>query len=230
MSLNARLKSSQETFWEGPFGEQYTERNAVQVEERVPFFQKIMALTEGVQSVCELGANVGHNLMAIARCRPETRVVGVEINPVACQQMVAIPTIEAHCLALLDFEPAETFDLVFTCGVLIHQNPKDLPAVYDRMLALSARYLLINEYFNPIPQEIPYRGHSERLFKRDFAGELMDRHPGAWRLVEAGFLWKRQNPGWDNTTWFLLEKGDAAKCDGANNAFSKVSSGEMMGS
>jgi spore coat polysaccharide biosynthesis protein SpsF len=91
-------------------------------------------------------------------------------------------------------------------GVLIHINPAELPAVYDRLVASTGRYLLLAEYYNPTPVAIPYRGHAERLFKRDFCGELLDRHPGL-RLADYGFAYRR-DPKFpqDDITWFLLEK------------------------
>jgi len=66
--------------------------------------------------------------------------------------------------------------------------------------------VLIAEYYNPSPMEIPYRGHSNKMFKRDFAGELMTRHPNM-TLVDYGFLYRR-DPNWpqDDITWFLMEK------------------------
>jgi len=42
------------------------------------------------------------------------------------------------------------------------------------MAVIADKYVLINEYFNPTPTEIVYRGHSAKLFKRDFAGEFLD--------------------------------------------------------
>lgn len=201
-----REKSAQELFWEGTFGTDYTERNQVLVKQRVPFFSEVLRKTFGVRSLCELGANKGHNLQAIAELSPTYELTGVEINPVAYQEMAASSRIKAVHSSIQDFSPSETYDLVFTCGVLIHLNPDDLPMVYDRMVALSSRYLLINEYYSPAPQEIAYRGHAKRLFKRDFAGELMDRHAGKISVVDMGFLWKRTCPSWDDTTWFLLEK------------------------
>jgi hypothetical protein len=52
---------------------------------------------------------------------------------------------------------------------------------------------------------VPYRGNQERLFKRDFAGELMDRH--GLKLVNYGFAYHRDNyHPQDDITWFLLEK------------------------
>jgi spore coat polysaccharide biosynthesis protein SpsF len=53
---------------------------------------------------------------------------------------------------------------------------------------------------------IAYRGHSDRLFKRDFAGEIMDRH-SQLRLVDYGFAYRRDpNFPQDDITWFLMEK------------------------
>jgi len=52
---------------------------------------------------------------------------------------------------------------------------------------------------------VPYRGNAERLFKRDFAGELIDRY--GLQLVSYGFAYHRDpyHPQ-DDITWFLLEK------------------------
>jgi hypothetical protein len=53
---------------------------------------------------------------------------------------------------------------------------------------------------------IDYRGHRERLFKRDFAGDILDRH-GDLHLVDYGFVYHRDpNYPKDDLTWFLLEK------------------------
>lgn len=59
---------------------------------------------------------------------------------------------------------------------------------------------------NPAPVEIAYRGHSGKLFKRDFAGDLLDRY-GDLRLVDYRFVYRRDsNFAVDDLTWFLLEK------------------------
>lgn len=91
-------------------------------------------------------------------------------------------------------------------GVLIHVNPDFLPKVYDKLVASARRYLLIAEYYNPSPVAIPYRGHKNRLFKRDFAGEIMDQHP-EMKLVDYGFTY-RHDPKFkhDDITWWLLKK------------------------
>lgn len=100
----------------------------------------------------------------------------------------------------------QTWELALIKGVLIHINPAELPKVYDKLYAATHRYLLVAEYYNPSPVAIPYRGHAERLFKRDFAGEIMERHPRLC-LVDYGFVYRR-DPAFpqDDVTWFLMEK------------------------
>ena len=62
------------------------------------------------------------------------------------------------------------------------------------------------EYYSPTPVEIVYRGHSDRLFKRDFAGEMLDRFADL-KLVDYGFDYHR-DPVFSlgDINWFLLEK------------------------
>lgn len=201
-----RTKTEQELFWEGTFGAEYTERNRINPEDRVPFFSQVLQKTFGVRSICELGANKGHNLKAIAQLSPQYELTGVELNPAALSELSQIPNTQAVHSSIQDFSPNRQYDLVYTCGVLIHLNPDDLPRVYEKMFELSSRYILINEYFNPVPVELPYRGHGDKLFKRDFAGELIEQYPNQLCVVDTGFLWKRNAPSWDDTTWFLLEK------------------------
>jgi spore coat polysaccharide biosynthesis protein SpsF len=202
-----RSRTEQESFWAGTFGDEYTRRNTTPASARRGFFESILVSTAGVATVCELGANRGDNLAALYQIAPKLELTGVELNEGAVQALRAqVPSVTAVLSSIQDFEPNKTFDLVFTCGVLIHIPPVDLTSVYERLFVLSARYVLLNEYFSPRPVEIEYRGHHNRLFKRDFAGELLDRFPKNLRVVDYGFLWRRQEPGWDDTNWTLFEK------------------------
>lgn len=202
-----RPVTDQEQFWAGSFGDAYTDRNAVSPAQRSPFFQQILDKVEGVTSICELGANRGHNLLAIQSVNNVYQLTGVELNESAFGILSGHPGIQAIHGSIQDVPLApNAFDLVFTCGVLIHLNPEDLLAVYRKMAAVARRYVLLNEYFNPVPTEITYRGHAAKLFKRDFGGEFMDVNAGQFKLVDYGFLWQRVEPAWDNTTWWLFEK------------------------
>ena len=53
---------------------------------------------------------------------------------------------------------------------------------------------------------VKYRGHENRLFKRDFAGEFMARHL-SFRLRDYGLVY-HADPAFpqDDVTWFLMER------------------------
>ena len=70
----------------------------------------------------------------------------------------------------------------------------------------AARWILVCEYYNPAPVAVPYRGHTDRLFKRDFAGEMLEQFADL-RLIDYGFAYRR-DPAFpqDDITWFLMEK------------------------
>ena len=96
------------------------------------------------------------------------------------------------------------FDLVFTCGVLIHLTPDDLPRALAEIGRVSGRHVWIGEYHSECPVEIPYRGETGALFKRDFGAEF-ERCAANFRIAESGFLGKKET-GYDDLTFWLLEK------------------------
>ena len=171
------------------------------------FFSKALAKANGVDSCIEFGANIGMNLRALRMLFPGQDQYAIEINPTAAEELTKIlPKENVFHTSILEFEPQRTWDVALIKGVLIHINPDFLPEVYDRLYRAAGRYLLVCEYYNPSPVAISYRGHSERLFKRDFCGEIMDRHPDL-KLVDYGFAYQRDpNFPQDDITWFLMEK------------------------
>lgn len=88
----------------------------------------------------------------------------------------------------------------------IMRNAPGVPVVYDNLYRHSNRYIMVCEYYNPSPMSVSYRGHTERLFKRDFAGELIERY--GLSLVNYSFAYRRDNylRYQDDVTWFLLQK------------------------
>ena len=109
------------------------------------------------------------------------------------------------CGSILEVEPPQC-DLALIKGVLIHMNPDILGSVYKKLVNSMRRYLLVAEYYNPSPVTVKYRGKEVSLFKRDFAGEIMDEYP-EMALVDYGFVYRR-DPAFhqDDLTWFLMEK------------------------
>ena len=201
--------SPQEEFWRGSFGSDYSDRNVGEalVASNTALFARALMRAGAPRTVLELGANIGMNLVALGRIFPEAAFHAVEINAKACDHLRALlPPDNVTEGSLLDESPLGGFDLVLIKGVLIHIAPDDLAAAYRRAVDSTGRHLLICEYYNPTPVEVPYRGERERLFKRDFCGEILDRHP-EMRLVDYGFVYRR-DPSFplDDITWFLLEK------------------------
>ncbi len=202
------FKTEQEAFWAGEFGDEYIGRNTGDeyVANQVAFFSKILPRTRSVESVIEFGANIGLNLRAIKALLPHAQLSGIEINANAVNELKELKDIIVYHQSLLDFKPDYPRDLSLIKGVLIHLNPDCLPRVYELLYQTSSRYICIAEYYNPTPVEIPYRGHSGKLFKRDFAGEMLERFSDL-QLVDYGFAYHRDiNFSQDDITWFLMEK------------------------
>lgn len=206
--------SLQEKFWAGEFGDRYVERNdsPVLVASNTALFARILQRTQKIDSVCELGANIGLNLVALHQLLPQAMLTGVEINQKAAEKLASLPYVNAIHSSIYDApfrcagEHLYQYDFVFTKGVLIHQGPVLLAKAYDTLYHSSRHYIMVCEYYNPSPVEVEYRGNKSVLFKRDFAGELLDRFPDLL-LLDYGFVYHRDShfPG-DDFTWFLMEK------------------------
>jgi pseudaminic acid biosynthesis-associated methylase len=206
---DAKFRTEQEAFWAGAFGTDYIRRNegAKLLASNLAFFARALARAGKVTSCLELGANIGMNLRALGLLYPEMQRRAVEINPDAARELgEAIGKENVFTGSILDYPAAERFDLTLSKGVLIHIAPEMLPQVYRKLHEASGRLVLVAEYYNPSPAAIPYRGHADRLFKRDFAGEMLDLFPDL-RLVDYGFAYRR-DPAFpqDDISWFLMEK------------------------
>ncbi|MGZ9740087.1 pseudaminic acid biosynthesis-associated methylase [Pseudomonas sp. GNP012] len=203
-----RELTEQEAFWQGEFGNQYVDRNLGQplVAANLALFAKALTRVGHLDSLLELGTNAGNNLQALHQLLPRCELFGVEINANACAAAKTLGIAHLWHGSLFDFPRERTFDLTLSKGVLIHLAPELLPAAYAQLYELSQRYILIAEYYNPAPVEVPYRGNSGKLFKRDFAGEMLDRYDDL-QLLDYGFGYHRdpQFPV-DDITWFVLEK------------------------
>ena len=203
-----REYSEQEEFWAGEFGDEYTGRNTGMhyIKSNIALFTKVLACTENVRTIVEFGANRGLNLRALQALAPEIALSAVEINKTAIAELEKLELAQIYHQSILDYNDPVQRDMVLDKGVLIHISPKLLPLVYEVYYKASQRYIFICEYYNPSPVEVVYRGHKERLFKRDFAGEMLDMYPDL-RLVDYGFTYHRdRNFPQDDGTWFLLEK------------------------
>lgn len=203
------FKTDQEAFWAGEFGDAYIKRNQGKnlLASNLNFFSKSLSSTNNLNSCIEFGANIGMNLKALRQLYPDIELNAIEINKEAAEELTSLVNKKNIFQgSIFNYDPVRKFDLVIIKGVLIHINPDQLMNVYNKLVASSKRYILVAEYYNPSPVAIPYRGHTDKLFKRDFAGEMMDNF-SELSLKDYGFAYHR-DPTFpqDDISWFLLEK------------------------
>lgn len=198
---------AQEIFWAGDFGLEYTERNNNDlIPNNVNLFKKILN-NISINSLFEIGCNRGLNLEAINLINNKILLNGLEINKNAYELLNNSKLCKKlYNLSIFDFNEKEKYDLVFTKGVLIHINPEKLDEVYKKMYELSNNYILIAEYYSRDLREINYRGNDNKLFKRDFCGDIMKKYTDL-KLIDYGFVYYK-DPLYplDDISWFLLQK------------------------
>jgi len=189
--------------WKSNFGVEYTTRNRISPRSRINAF-KSMIKDLNVRKILEIGCNVGHNLVALSELG-EFQLVGLEPSKYAVLQ----GRLSSNVISILEGDVFDIpfrdgyFDLVFTSGVLIHVSLADLPKAIDEIYRVSSKYILVIEYFAENETLIPYRGHNNLLWKRDFKKHFMERYPNL-KLLRSGF-WDREN-GFDRTHWWLFER------------------------
>ncbi len=189
------MMSTQE-FWSKEGGDSYTLRNAdVDWRSRITFWRDI--IPADVETVFEVGTNVGANLRAIRVCR-SVKTQGIEIN------QSAVEVAQARGLAvqqqnLLTMQAVPLWDLVLTCGVLIHMSPDQIHDAMEQIAAMSKRYVLCIEYEADQEEEVNYRGEDGLLWRRPYGQMYRSLGLQVERRVDAG-------PGFDRCTAVLLSK------------------------
>lgn len=197
----------QQEWWKGEGGNAYLERNRVDWQARVPFWQTIMARTQA-KNIMELGSNAGWNLRAIeAAAESMVMLTGWDVNYNATVEAnkgmgpLTAATYLGTAHDALTHHGAGTFDLTFTAGVLIHIPSDHLAATMSALAALSKRYVLAIEYEADQETEIEYRGKRDLLWKRPYGHLYRDL---GLRFIDA---WRPEHVvGFDNCTAWLMEK------------------------
>ena len=201
--------TEQEKFWANEFGTDYIERNRGDqlLASNLNFFTKALQQAGKIDSCIEFGANIGMNLKALKLLYPSINLTAIEINENAANSLgELIGSVNVYNGSIFDFKVESKVQLSLIKGVLIHINPNMLQKVYEQLYDASEKYILIAEYYNPSPVTLNYRGHDDRLFKRDFAGEFLDKYNDT-ELIDYGFSYRR-DPAFpqDDITWFLIKK------------------------
>jgi pseudaminic acid biosynthesis-associated methylase len=187
--------------WTGEFGDAYTARQPSNIEDRTAFWRAIMP--ENLTSILEVGANTGMNLEAI-RSFSSADLFASEPNESACKALKSEVVCRQEYADAMEWAD-DRFDLVLTCGVLIHIPTDKLLASMKEIHRVSRQWIICAEYFAPSEEMIPYRGTKDTLWRRDYGSIWMDNFPD---LTCEGciFAWKRIT-GMDNLAVWIFEKG-----------------------
>jgi pseudaminic acid biosynthesis-associated methylase len=218
-SVTPDKKRNPVTVWQSEFGNRYIERNEITTtttRDAKAVFKRILdecGIRREIKSVLEVGANIGVNLTALRQLLgTKIKLAAVEPNPIACERLrsnksLALENImerDAYKIPLAD----NSVDLVFTNGVLIHIPPERLPIAMREITRVARKWVLCSEYFSHLPVEIPYRGQSGLLWKRDFGGTYLDTCPKL-KPHRYGFIWQREFPTFDDFNWWVFKKSRA---------------------
>lgn len=202
--------------WQGEFGQEYTDRNALSLKEMESLCKRYYGISrtemnsEFLQDISpslrilEVGCNIGNQLLCLQRAG-FTNLYGIELQAYAVEVAKArtkgINIIEGSAFDL-PFKD-EFFDLVFTCGVLIHIHPSDIDNVLEEIERCTRKYIWGFEYYAEAYQEVNYRGRDGLLWKTDFAKLWLKRFPGLALIKETRFKYL-ENENID--TMFLLRR------------------------
>jgi len=189
----------EEELWRGEFGDEYLDRNPETNYLRRPFWEGLVQDYE-ITSAMEVGSGSGVNLEIVGEyCEGW----GVEINTDALLRSREVaPWANTVQGSIYDLPFKDNFfEIVFTCGVLIHQPPANVVEAMEEVVRCSSGLVLSVEYESEEFEEIPYRGQEGALWKGPYSRFYEDMN---LEFVDGGFLTKEQ--GFDNCTWSLFRK------------------------
>ena len=201
--------NEQEQFWAKTYANDYIKKNSsFDLKKGIEAWNKMSLQIPNIKNILECGCNIGKNLNCLNRVYPQAKKSIIEISKPAYDHVLKTYNVKnAYNGSIISSNfSLNSFDLVFTMGVLIHISPKNLIANMKKMFDYSNKYILIGEYFNRQPTTIIYQGLSNKLFKCDF-GKIFINNFNV-KLIDYGFLWGHlyDNAGFDDITWWLFEK------------------------
>lgn len=214
-----KAMTSQLRHWQGKFGKEYTDRNALTLEDIDKRYQGHYGVTrtelneaflgdfERSIRILEVGSNIGNQLLLLQKMG-FNNLYGIEINNYAVQRSKA-NTCDINIIQGSAFDiPFKDgfFDLVFTSGVLIHIVPSDIQKVLMEIHRCTNEYIWGFEYYADTYTEVKYRGHDELLWKTDFGRLYLDSFDGL-KLVKEKRVKYLEDDNVD--TMFLMRKRSA---------------------
>lgn len=178
----------QKEFWLSEFANSYMNRNSnidyvnnnykekTGLTEEEVFIEFFSDLDKDLK-ILEVGCNVGVKI-SILQKMGFTNLTGLELNKNAYEiAKKNYPDIEFINSDIEEYETDKKYDLVYTCGVLIHLNPAIISNVVKKIFSLSKIYIFGFESYSEKLQEVRYRENLHVQWKQDFLGVYMKNFP-----------------------------------------------------
>ena|SRR2546426_2380792 len=173
--------------WMGEFGKKYTERNALTIGGMEALYERTYGLTrtdlnqrclEGIDRssrILEVGSNIGTQL-ALLQTMGFTNLYGIDLQHYAIELAKSrTHKINVICASAFDIPfMGESFDLVFTSGVLIHIHPSHISAVMNEIYRCTRNYIWGLEHYADDYKEVVYRGQKNLLWNVDYKRIYLD--------------------------------------------------------
>ncbi len=183
-------KTKQLSKWIGQFGKKYTVRNACSLKTLDALYMKnygvsrtklnyefLDKLSRNIR-ILEVGSNIGNQLQLL-QVMGFKYLYGIEPMEYAVElskkRTKGINIIQGDSFDI-PFKDGY-FDLVFTSGVLIHINPKNILKAIEEISRCTKKYIWGFEYYSQKYQQINYHEESELLWKADFPQMYIDTVP-----------------------------------------------------
>jgi len=175
--------------WKSKFGREYTDRNTLSLSELDKLYKKNIGITRMELNktfigalgrdlrILEVGSNVGNQLILLKKMGFKN-LYGIEINAYAVEcsksRTNGINIIQGSAFDI-PFKDG-FFDLVFTSGVLIHINPKEIKKAIKEVHRCARTYIWGCEYYarDGYVAGGVYRGQKNMFWKTDFAKLYLD--------------------------------------------------------
>jgi len=160
-------------------GAEYTKGNpydpAGREKARSYFFKYATDLDRSLK-ILEVGCNNGTNL-GVLKNMGFKNLSGVDVLSDAIESAkknVPDATFQVGSILELPFED-NSFDLVFTCGVLIHVHPNEVTQAINEIHRCSKKYIWGFEYYNEVCEEAAFRAR-DACWSADFASLYAQNH------------------------------------------------------
>ena len=163
---------------------------------------------KNIDTILECGSNIGRNLKQINKSFPNKKLSFIEINKKAYQACLLNKNIVSSFNESIENCKINSneFDLVFTSGVLIHIDKKNLNKVINNIIKWTKKYIIIMEYFSTNDITKKYRNKNNLLFLRDSGDKFLKKK--RVKLIDCGFLYSKiyKKAGFDDITYWVFKK------------------------